>query len=101
MDLKALVKLANTGCQTLLSVSISLIKDNNIMADLELKQLCLASNVGQSRQSLKGFLVLKDVTFYFVSLASLSVKPDTKEYHVCTEYARELFNASHECLMYV
>ena len=39
---KVLTKLANTACQTRLFVSPSLAKNNNIMANLGLKQ-CLAS----------------------------------------------------------
>ena len=49
---QALTKLANIVCQTLLFISVSLVKDNNVTADLGLKQQCLASNVGQFRQGL-------------------------------------------------
>ena len=35
---KALAKLANIDCQTILFVSVSLLKDNNVIADLERKQ---------------------------------------------------------------
>ena len=51
--LKALAKLENTACQTLLFVSVSLVKDNIVTADLRLRQYCLASNVGQFFQSLR------------------------------------------------
>ena len=34
----ALAKLANIACQTLLFLSVSLVMDNNVMADLGLKQ---------------------------------------------------------------
>ena len=49
---KALAKLADIACQTLLFVSVSLVKDKDVMADLGLKGQCFACNIGQFRQSL-------------------------------------------------
>ena len=44
-------KLADIACQTLLFVSVSLGKNNMVMADLGLKQQCLPNNVGHFRLS--------------------------------------------------
>ena len=47
------LELSNIACQTLLFSSLSLVRESNVMEDLELKQSRLASNVGQFRQILQ------------------------------------------------
>ena len=41
---QALAKQTNIACQTLVFVSVSSAKDNNVMADLRLNQQCLADS---------------------------------------------------------
>ena len=55
---KALATLANTACQTLLFISVSLTMNNKGTLLLEPEQCCLTGNVGQFRQFLN-MLILK------------------------------------------